>query len=76
MSYSRAVFVIRAFVELDARKVGQRIHDAPVVGYESLGGPDGAFALAAVSGTEARARIRSALRAAGWVEMRDFCAVA
>jgi glycosyltransferase involved in cell wall biosynthesis len=69
-------FRIRAFLELDPRKIGQEIHGAPVIAYTSLGPPDGAFTLAAVSGGEARRQIRSALRAAGHVEMRDYCAVA
>jgi glycosyltransferase involved in cell wall biosynthesis len=69
-------FRIRAFIELDPRKIGQEIHGAPVIPYASLGPPDGAFTLAAVSGAEARGHIRKALRAAGHIEMRDYCAVA
>lgn len=69
-------FAIRAFVDLDPRKVGQTIHGAPVIDYASLGAPDGAFTLAAVAGDAARARIRATLVAAGYTEMRDFCAVA
>lgn len=69
-------FHIRAFVDLDPRKIGQTIHGARVIDYAALGAPDGAFALAAVAGASARARIRAALADAGWIEMRDFCAVA
>ncbi|MGH7575961.1 MAG: glycosyltransferase [Longimicrobiales bacterium] len=69
-------FHIRAFVDVDPRKLGQTIHGAPVIDYASLGGPNGAVALAAVAGTAARERIRATLTGTGWVEMRDFCAVA
>ncbi len=64
------------FVELDPRKVGQRIHASPVIGPDELGGPVGRFALAAVAGSRARAEIRAALAARGWRETVDFVAVA
>jgi glycosyltransferase involved in cell wall biosynthesis len=67
---------IRSFVELNPRKIGQMIHGAPVVHYDNIGDPKGAFAIAAVAGEMARAEIRATLQALGWTEMRDFCAVA
>lgn len=67
---------LRAFVDLDERKIGQVIHGAPVLPYAALGEPAGCFALAAVAGRRARTEIRRALTQRGWIEMRDFCAVA
>ena len=67
---------VRAFVELDPRKIGQEIHGAPVLTpsqgallRESLG-------VSAVGKTGVREEIRSALRQYGWTEGRDFVAVA
>jgi hypothetical protein len=65
-----------AFVDLDPRKIGQRIHGAPVIAPGEVGPPAGAFAVAAVGADAARGEIRASLGAAGWVEMLDFCAVA
>jgi hypothetical protein len=67
---------VRAFVELDPRKIGQEIHGAPV-----LDTPDGLalrteLHLAAVGQEGARARLRDLLARAGYVELRDFVAVA
>jgi glycosyltransferase involved in cell wall biosynthesis len=70
-----AGFRIEAFCELHPRRLGQRIHGAPVIPYAALGGPDGAFAFAAVAGDGPRAAIRATLEAKGWVEGRNFCAV-
>lgn len=67
---------VRAFVELDPRKIGQRIHGAPVVAPAAINDHRGAFALAAVSGAQARSEIRASLAAAGWREGADFLAVA
>lgn len=67
---------IRAFVDLDPRKVGQEIHGAPVVEPAAVATFRGAFCVAAVGQEGARAEIRAALGAAGWREMEDFCAVA
>jgi glycosyltransferase involved in cell wall biosynthesis len=67
---------VRAFVDLDPRKIGQEIHGAPVLPpsqgvllRESLG-------VSAVGKTGVREEIRSALRRYGWTEGRDFVAVA
>lgn len=54
-----------ALVEVDPRKLGQRIHGAPVVGVEAAGGIPGAWHLAAVGQPGARARIRAACAEAG-----------
>jgi GT2 family glycosyltransferase len=67
---------VAAFVDLDPRKIGQRIHGAPVIAPGDIGRHAGAFAVAAVGDAAARGQIRAALAEAGWVEMRDFCAVA
>jgi glycosyltransferase involved in cell wall biosynthesis len=68
--------VVRAFVELDARKIGQTIHGAPVVAPDRLACYRDALAVAAVGQPNARAEIRAALAAAGWREGVDFIAVA
>lgn len=65
------------FVELDPRKIGQRIYGAPVLSLpEALSRRGEAFGLAAVGQAGAREEIRATLAAAGWVEGRDFCCVA
>lgn len=65
-----------AFVDLDPRKLGQRIHGVPVVtGDEALRFPD-AFSLASVGKKGGREEIRDTLTKAGRVESRDFVAVA
>ena len=67
---------LRAFVDLDPRKVGQEIHGVRVIlPDEALRLPD-AFSVAAVGKMEGREEIRGALREAGQVEFRDFVAVA
>jgi glycosyltransferase involved in cell wall biosynthesis len=68
--------VIRAFVDLDPRKIGQTIHDAPVVDPSGIRRFRGCYALAAVGSTVARTEIKAALDAAGWAEVVDYCAVA
>jgi glycosyltransferase involved in cell wall biosynthesis len=67
---------VRAFIEPDPRKIGQTIHDAPVVAPEGVEQYRDAFAVAAVSVPAARSEIRNVLNEAGWVEGRDFVAVA
>jgi glycosyltransferase involved in cell wall biosynthesis len=67
---------VRAFVELDPRKIGQEIHGAPVVSPDGASAYHDALAVAAVAGPVAREEIRSALAHAGWLEGRDFVAVA
>jgi hypothetical protein len=67
---------VAAFVEVDPRKLGKRIHGAPVVPVELAADFPGALALGAVSGTEARARVRELAAALGFTEGHDFVAVA
>jgi glycosyltransferase involved in cell wall biosynthesis len=71
-----AGIVLRAFVDLDPRKIGQTIHGAPVIAPAGLDAFRGAFALAAVAGAGPRSEIRAALDSAGWREMVEYCAVA
>jgi hypothetical protein len=65
-----------AFVDLDPRKIGQSIHDAPVLAPHELDRVGDAFVVAAVGQAGARADIRAALGAAGRKEGVDFVAVA
>lgn len=67
---------IRAFIDLDPRKIGQTVHGAPVVPPAGIADFDDAFVVAAVGSAEARAEIRTALAAAGRTDMQDCCAVA
>jgi hypothetical protein len=72
---SRGVTVER-LIEVDERKLGRRVSEAPVESYRSLGAPDGAHLISAVGAKGARAEIRAYLSARGWVEGRDFTCVA
>jgi glycosyltransferase involved in cell wall biosynthesis len=65
-----------AFVDLDPRKVGQRIHGAPVVAPENIDAYRHAYVVAAVGQAGAREEIRAALTESGWRERFDWCAVA
>jgi glycosyltransferase involved in cell wall biosynthesis len=67
---------LAAFVEVDPRKLGKRIHGAPVVSVEHAADFPGALALGAVSGPEGRARARELAAGHGLVEGEDFVAVA
>jgi glycosyltransferase involved in cell wall biosynthesis len=67
---------VRAFIEPDPRKIGQTIHDAPVVAPDGIAEYRGAFAVAAVGVPNARQEIRDVLHEHGWIEGRDFVAVA
>ncbi|HUP18360.1 MAG TPA: glycosyltransferase family A protein [Gemmatimonadota bacterium] len=67
---------LRAFVELDPRKIGKRIHGAPVVSPDAIDGLRGAFCVAAVGQAGGREEIRAALSAAGWRELEEYVAVA
>jgi len=68
--------VVRAFIDLDPRKIGQTVYDARVVEPAALSLFPDAFVVAAVGSASARAEIRAALAHAGRTEMRDCCAVA
>ncbi len=67
---------VRAFIDLDPRKVGQTIHGATVFGPEGIHSLTGAFCVASVGQEGARAEIRESLIEAGWRETEDFVAVA
>jgi glycosyltransferase involved in cell wall biosynthesis len=67
---------LAAFVEVDPRKLGKRIHGAPVVPVEQAGAFPGALALGAVAGPSGRARVREQAVSMGLREGLDFVAVA
>jgi hypothetical protein len=67
---------VAAFVEVDPKKIGQRIHGAPVVAVGSAGRFEGALHLAAVGQPGARERIRDEAARRGLREGRDLVAVA
>ncbi len=67
---------LKAFVDLDPRKIGRRIYGAPVVPPIMINEYQGSFCLAAVAQPGAREEIRAALAEAGWLETKDFVAVA
>jgi glycosyltransferase involved in cell wall biosynthesis len=67
---------IRAFVEVDARKLGRRIYGIPVVSVDDAARLPGGLALGAVAGEDARALIRETVAAQGRREGIDFVAVA
>lgn len=64
-------------VEVDPRKIGQRLRGAPVVPPEALSALPADLALVAVGARGARAQIRAAMKdlRPGWVEGRDWWAV-
>jgi len=67
---------VRAFVDLDERKIGQSIHGATVIPPSRVNEYRDGYCVAAVGQIGARDEIRSALCAAGWREVVDFIAVA
>ncbi len=67
---------VRAFVEVDARKIGQTIHGAPVLSNEEGLVLTDCLHLGAVGQEGARGTIRDILAGAGKVELRDFVVVA
>lgn len=67
---------VAAFVEVDRRKIGQRIHGARVVDVAGAAAFAGRLHLAAVGRPGARARIRAAARELGLREGDDLIAVA
>ena len=68
--------ILRAFVDLDPRKVGQMIHGARVLTPDEALAVSDAFSVAAVGKGAGREEIRDALAGAGKTEIRDFVAVA
>ncbi len=67
---------LRAFVEVDPRKIGQEIHGVPVLDLTEGAGIEGVLHLGAVGQPGARDRIREALVDAGRSELRDFVVIA
>ncbi len=67
---------VRAFVEVDPRKIGQRIHGAPVCGAEAAPGFAGALHVGAVARSAGRKAVRGAAAGVGLVEGVDFVAMA
>ncbi len=68
--------LIAAFVEVDPRKLGQKIDGVPVVKVERASDFPRALHLAAVGNGEARRRIRVAASRMGLLDGRDLVAVA
>lgn len=66
---------LRAFLEVDPRKIGQQIHGVPVLAHDADVPLRDFFTVAAVAGDTAREQIRSMLRERGLVEGADFVAV-
>lgn len=67
---------LRAFVEIDPRKIGQEIHGAPVVAREDLHHFRNSLGVAAVGRDGARDEVRAGFTEQGWEEGVDFVAVA
>jgi len=65
-----------AIVEVHPRRLGNRIHGAPVIAPEALPHWRHLPLVASVSGAAARGEIRDALRALGYRESRDFVCAA
>jgi glycosyltransferase involved in cell wall biosynthesis len=72
----RAGHAVAAFVDVDPRRLGGRLHGAPVVGVEEAGRLRGPLHLAAVGQKGARLRIRDAAARLGLAEGVDLVAVA
>ncbi|MEE9206883.1 MAG: glycosyltransferase [Gemmatimonadota bacterium] len=67
---------VAAFVDLDARKLGQSIHRATVLSPDQFASIDRPFTLGAVGSPGARDEIRQALTRLGHTECTDFLMVA
>jgi hypothetical protein len=67
---------VSAFVEVDRRKLGMRIHAAPVIGLGEVARYREALHLAAVGSAEGRRGIRDVAAGLGLVDGRDLIAVA
>ncbi len=71
---------VRAFFDLDPRKIGQTIHGAPVFGPDDVPAPsvgsDAPVVLGAVGQPGARAEIRALFGGVGWREGEDLWMVA
>ena len=67
---------VRAFVEVDPRKIGQQIHGAPVCEAEAARGFADALHVGAVARSAGREAVRAAVGGVGLVEGLDFVAMA
>ena len=67
---------VRAFVDLNPRKIDQCIHGAPVIPPSEIDEYRDGFSVAAVGQEGVRSKIRAELESAGWKEVTDFVAVA
>jgi cellulose synthase/poly-beta-1,6-N-acetylglucosamine synthase-like glycosyltransferase len=67
---------VRAFLDVDPRKIGQNIYGLPVHAPAEIHTFDGALFLAAVGSATARSEIRGELRRHGILELEGFVAVA
>jgi hypothetical protein len=56
---------IEAFIDIDLRKIGRRLHGAPVLGPEALPPAGAAFLVSYVRSAGAREAVEAHLRAAG-----------
>jgi len=69
---------ISAYVDIDARKIGQRVHGVPVLSRDALpapDGPDAPFVLVNVGSRGAREEIRAWLEGRGWKMGEGFMVV-
>ncbi|MGF1450864.1 MAG: glycosyltransferase [Opitutales bacterium] len=60
------------YIDIDPRKIGQRIAGKPVLAPEGLPGPDKGVVIAMVGSRGAREKIRDWLQRAGYHETQDF----
>jgi glycosyltransferase involved in cell wall biosynthesis len=67
---------VRAFLDVDPRKIGQNIYGLPVHAPADIHTFTGALFLAAVGSATARSQIRGELRRHGLLELQGFVAVA
>ncbi len=67
---------VQAVLEVNPRRVGQRVQGVPMVPWSQVGPPAGRHLLAAVGSWGAREEIRRALHAESWREGPDFTVVA
>jgi glycosyltransferase involved in cell wall biosynthesis len=63
---------VRMWVDIDAKKIGQRIGGADVVAPDHLPGPGACFILSFVANRDARAQIRTWLNRHAYIPERDY----
>ncbi|MBK7862791.1 MAG: glycosyltransferase [Archangiaceae bacterium] len=64
------------FIDVNPRKIGQRLEGVPVVAPDEVGAPNGVHLVAAAGSKGAREEIRRHLAARGWVEGEHFTCAA